>query len=226
MKTLRALLLTPLTGIAVLAAAISASAANHYVRSDATGAADGSNWTDAWTNLPATLVRGDTYFIAGGTYAGAITLNTPDSGGTWIYIRKATPSDHGTPTGWQDSYGTSNALFTGPWALNTDYWDMDGRTGSERAGYGFEVYYNTTTADNIFEITGSNINFQHMNVHAYPEGSSPKDSMGDPTGGPLGYYQGMKLDHSSNLYFGHCYIHHLYGCPFQPVNANNDECDH
>jgi len=42
-------------------------AANHYVRAGATGAGDGSDWENAYTQLPPNLVRGDTYYIADGT---------------------------------------------------------------------------------------------------------------------------------------------------------------
>ena len=38
----------------------------HYVRAGATGLNNGSDWNNAWTSLPATLVRGDTYYIADG----------------------------------------------------------------------------------------------------------------------------------------------------------------
>ena len=47
-------------------------AANHYVRAGATGSADGTDWTNAFTDLPATLTRGDTYFVADGTYGNGV----------------------------------------------------------------------------------------------------------------------------------------------------------
>ena len=40
--------------------AVGAEAANHYIRAGATGANNGSDWTHAFTTIPATLVRGDT----------------------------------------------------------------------------------------------------------------------------------------------------------------------
>ena len=43
-------------------------AANHCVRAGATGANDGSSWADAWTDLPGTFTRGDTYYVAAGAY--------------------------------------------------------------------------------------------------------------------------------------------------------------
>src|SRR5687768_17254029 len=53
-----------------LFAASAALAADRYVRQGATGSGNGSDWTNAYTSLPASLVRGDTYYVADGTYAG------------------------------------------------------------------------------------------------------------------------------------------------------------
>ncbi len=38
----------------------------HYIRADAPAGGDGSNWTQAWTELPATLQRGHVYYLADG----------------------------------------------------------------------------------------------------------------------------------------------------------------
>src|ERR1700754_1598691 len=53
-----------------LCGAIDAQAANHYIRAGSTGAQTGNDWSSAWPALPSTLVRGDTYYIADGTYSG------------------------------------------------------------------------------------------------------------------------------------------------------------
>ena len=42
--------------------------ANRYVREAAAGANDGTDWTNAYTTLPASLTRGDTYYVADGAY--------------------------------------------------------------------------------------------------------------------------------------------------------------
>lgn len=72
-------------------------AANHYILDGGSG--DGSAWNNAWDDLPATLTRGDTYYIGDGTYGG-YTFNDAVSGTDIIYIKKATAGDHGTETGW------------------------------------------------------------------------------------------------------------------------------
>lgn len=95
----------------ILALASPVFAANHYIRDggsgSTTGTGDCADWTGthACDTLPATLVRGDTYYIAGGTYSGK-TLTMP-SGTTTITIKRALIADHGTATGWQDSYSAT-----------------------------------------------------------------------------------------------------------------------
>ncbi|NML18697.1 hypothetical protein, partial [Azohydromonas caseinilytica] len=102
-----------------------ASAANVYVRPGATGANNGSDWANAYTALPSTLVRGNVYYIAAGSYAGR-TFSTAASGTTPVTIKKATVADHGTSTGWSDAYGTGQASFTGGISFTTPYWVFDG----------------------------------------------------------------------------------------------------
>lgn len=114
------------------------AAATYYVRSGAAGAGTGADWNDAYTALPATLVRGAVYYVAGGSYGG-YTFDDAVSGTQWITIRKATEADHGTETGWTREYGTSQAVF-GPLRVNNangGYIEINGRYR-----YGIKVDFN------------------------------------------------------------------------------------
>lgn len=125
-------------------------AADHCVRPGLTYNGDGSTWgaatssggVGAYNALPATLVRGDTYYLADGNYGG-YTFDDAVSGSTYIRIKKATVAEHGTHTGWDNSYGESQALFSGTIAFSSDFWEFNGQTGYKKAGYGFKI---TTTA--------------------------------------------------------------------------------
>jgi hypothetical protein len=116
-----------------------ASAANHYVRSGATGSASGADWTNACADFTGvcavgSLVRGDTYYVAGGNYAGR-TFSTAVSGTSVITIKGATVADHGTATGWQNSYSVSTtdggapANWTGMITFTSSFWTFDGSVG-------------------------------------------------------------------------------------------------
>lgn len=138
-------LLSPLALLAVLFTTAGAFAANHYVRAGASG--NGSDWTNACGDFTgscaiSSLVRGDTYYVASGSY-GSRTFSTPNSGSLVITVKAATVADHGTSTGWQDSYGvgTKPATFAYPIVINSDYWVFDGQVGSGNtlSSYGFNV---------------------------------------------------------------------------------------
>lgn len=152
----------------LLFAAETAIAANHYIRSGATGSNNGTDWSNAYTSLPTTLVRGDTYYIAGGSYSGR-TFNTPASGTQIITIKGARATDHGTDTGWSSSYSveSTQATWTSGIQFTTSYWVFDGSVGPNLSktatAYGFKInptafaiqVYNLSSA--ISDITLSHI---------------------------------------------------------------------
>lgn len=143
------------------------TAAEHYVRAGASGAANGSDWANAWTALPTTLTRGDTYYVADGTYGG-YDFDTAASGTTFIYVRKATPSDHGTETGWNSGYGDGQAEFATAGSVltfSTAYWVFDGQVGSGQSGQGFKVTV-TGTADATrgIRVLAGHLTISHVEV--------------------------------------------------------------
>ena len=106
-------------------AGTNAFAASHYIRAGASGANTGADWTNAWTSFSqVTWTRGDLYYIAAGSYGG-LTLSTPASGTSTIEIRAAIggSGDHGTSTGWSDSF-QGQALLTGS-TITTNYWTLN-----------------------------------------------------------------------------------------------------
>lgn len=111
-----------------------ALAAEHYVLAGAQGGPGcGATWADACPELPQELARGDTYYVAAGTYP-AYTFDDPPSGTSLIIVRKATSDDHGTDDGWTAQYGEGQAVFradvnTPAWTFLAPYYLVDGQTG-------------------------------------------------------------------------------------------------
>lgn len=175
--------------------------ANHYVLQSATGSADGSDWTNAWTTLPATLTRGDTYYIADGTYIG-YTFNDDVSGTDLITIKKATSADHGTETGWDSSYGDGVAEFTSKLEFDTSYWLLDGAVGSGTSGYGFKITTtDTLTASKLILVdNGSDyITVQYVEMeHAGEDTGLNQDCV---------YIVDSDNGGSSYITISHCYMH-------------------
>lgn len=150
-----------------------------YVRAGAAGA--GTSWTDAYNALPSTLARGTTYYIADGSY-GAYIIDDAVSGTTTIVLKKATQSDHGVGTGWDNSYGDGTATFAGASTavfgihVLTKYVDVHGLTigggidlsdgsGDPPSAIAFLNFYNVTAK--WVHIVAQDVYFYNLDVGNY-----------------------------------------------------------
>jgi hypothetical protein len=119
--------------ILLLLTAFAAGAQNYYVNPNSGNTpGDGSNWTNARTNLPSSLTRGTTYWVAAGDYGNNnVVLNTANDGTTRITIKFPTTANHGTDTGWNNSLTNGQARWGGTFDFRTDYWTIDGSVRDE-----------------------------------------------------------------------------------------------
>jgi hypothetical protein len=146
--------------------------ADRYVRADAQGSGNGSDWTNAYTSIAtaeANITRGETIWVADGTY-GAVTFNVPVSGTTRIYVKKATAATHGTDTGWDNAYGDGQATFSNAGTVLhfvTGYWTLDGVTGTGRDAHGFVVQMTSLSASPAYGIAldAGNVTIAHTEVY-------------------------------------------------------------
>jgi hypothetical protein len=102
------------------------------------GNGSGSDWNNAFAGLPATLTRGDIYYLADGSY-GNYAFNTPISGATMVTIRKAQTYDHCTDTGWNaTAMGNAQAVFANRLQFDvvTGYLVVDGNGRQTTPGCG------------------------------------------------------------------------------------------
>jgi len=162
----------------ILCATLSTSAqSTHCIRAGATGTQSGSTWTDAYTNIPATLVRGDTYYIAAGSY-GAYTFASV-AGTSYIYLKKATVAVHGSATGWDDSY-TNQVTFT-LWPISScHYLDIDGVTGDGFGDRGIKVSYSSLGQDGTVEVNANFVNIRSVEIAALD--TQPTENQSWPVG--------------------------------------------
>jgi hypothetical protein len=196
-----------------------AEAADHYVRSGASGSGNGSDWANAYASLPSTMVRGDTYYIADGSYAGR-TFSTPTSGTALITIKKATPSDHGTSAGWSDAYGDGQAAFTGGLEFTSSYWLIDGQTGGGAenkwvGNFGFTITEKSDTRA-VIKVgqngTANNVTVRHVDLQGKGGASTQGGSYSN---------DGLAIYGSSNVTLSYFRMQGIGRCPFfiSPVNA-------
>lgn len=187
--------------------------ANIYVRAGASGAANGTDWTNAFTAIPSAVTRGDTVYVATGSYGTPNALDDAVSSTTVSFLKKATVADHGTSTGWNDAYGTGQAVFSGNLFIHTGYWVVDGQVGggpgSWQSGHGFK--FKTIQIINAnFEINdpvpGGNIELRHIELE------------GTLTPGTDDAVSTATLD---GLIVSHCYTHNTDNCPFNLYVSTN-----
>jgi hypothetical protein len=197
------------------------AAANHFILAGATGTGSGSDWTNAYTAIPATLVRGDTYYIGGGSYGSHDFKSL--SGTTYVYLVKATGSAHGTDTGWQSAYGTNQAVFSSSsavWTVEQTYLSINGMTGSGASGYGIKLVTTSTTEGNspitLWSGNGSGFTCKYCEL-ACPD--------------PTGNMANRCFDERTNIYANvistgiliqYCYLHGgLVGVTFSGNGSTN-----
>lgn len=188
--------------------------ADKCVRAGAAGTASGDDWTNAYTALPASLNRGDTYYIADGSY-GSYTFDDANSGTTRITVKKATESAHGPSTGWNSTYGDGQAdwtaiVFGGGSANTGGYITFDGVTGggpdSWETGFGF-VINGDVGMPQFVDRNADQIIFQHVEVNVGAVG--PEDS------------RAFTLYASDGFTIRYCYIHDI-GMDVFSINVMND----
>jgi len=145
---------------------VTSFAADLYVRDGGTGnCSDWTNACDQLTTAEAAASRGDTIYVADGSYGG-ITFDVAESGTSIVTIKKATVAAHGTDTGWQDAYGDGQATI-GLITINTGYLTIDGVTRNatnwkDSTSYGFVL--NGGVSDSNAVYTGNTENPSNVTV--------------------------------------------------------------
>jgi hypothetical protein len=131
-----------------------------------------------------------------------------------ITIKKAIASDHGTDTGWQAVYGTTQAVFNSVIRFTTGYYVFDGQVRNESdwfngAAYGFQIYHNNSDQNIIINtgnsgyITIRNV-FVNAKYHSLPSGTGRQYAIDTEAGGSdkVGLaFQKMFVYGSNNVWF-------------------------
>jgi len=197
--------------------AFPAMAADHYIRPAGStyGSGNGQDWGNACSGFAGacavgSMVRGDTYYVAAGTYAGP-TFSRAVSGTLLITIKKATVADHGTSAGWSDALGGGAATLTGGVRFSTSYWVLDGQTGggpgSWTSGFGFVITQTSATpiVELVLNSRAGNITVRHVEL------SGNRNSNG---GGSIAQDAFALKSSGANFTVSYYYTHGVGRCPF------------
>lgn len=184
---------------------------DYYVRDGGSPTGNGSDWANARDDLPATLARNTTYWIADGSYSG-YTFNTAASGTDIIQLRKATAAYHGPASDWNSAYGEGEALFSvsngAVFTFSSSHFIIDGAvgTGKNPGGFGIRLYSSESKANVQLCAVGSwpsggadNITIKHVEFDC-DNGTSVSGSSAPSS---LNGFGGVDY-----LILQHCYFHH------------------
>lgn len=137
------------------------------------GTGDGSDWNNAFSDIPENLVRGAKYYLASGVYSSGASepyhiFNDAELGEQYTGIFKATTGDPGTEIGWEPSFGQGPAQL-GPLHFITGYYEVDGQTGSHNQGHGFKLYVASCTEQQKdvyfpWNSTSSHVELKHIDM--------------------------------------------------------------
>ena len=147
--------------------------ATNYVKPNGVsyGLENGTDWSNAYDGLPATLTRGDTYVIAGGAYGG-YDFNDAVSGTDAITVRKASAALDSGVDGWSSTYESTQAVFssdsTNVIDFSTGYYTFNGVTGygdGSVEAHGIKVTYSSPSVDHtMILVEGDNITLSHIQI--------------------------------------------------------------
>ena len=178
----------------------------HYIRAGANG--NGSSWVNALPELPSSLQRGHTYYIADGNY-GDYDFDDPYDAQNplYIYIKKATIEDHGPDdVTWDDSYGDGEAVFDSTIEFRQSYYIFDGqkRNPDWKSGYGFVI--DATDGDRGIRLSYRDVSYITVKnteiAGCGDDGNSQANDLIYATKGEEG------------LIFSKLYLHDAGRCPF------------
>jgi hypothetical protein len=184
------------------------------VRSDATGDGSGVDWDNAYVDLPSTLERGATYYIADGGY-GPYVFDDDIDGEKYITVKKATAIEHGTEVGWFNSYGDEVAEwncdgcsdYSKIFYIKTSYIIFDGVTGGGPDNWTSSHGFDLSSDANVFFIyignSSSAVDFIEIRHTAIGSPFPPVAGIG------TGTYIRPAAPAKRNIIFSHCYLHDL-----------------
>jgi hypothetical protein len=180
----------------------------HVMTPNGSGTKSGSDWNNACAGLSGAcspssgMVRGDTYFIAKGTYSSA-TWSRSNSGSATITVKSPTAADHCTDTGFNQSTHVGQALIQGSNFIDSDNWIINGQYGTPfvKGSYGIKFQWNGGNVDSINCRTGCDSStFQYMEI----QGSNYANSYCDEGIGIFGY---NRTPNPSNILLDHLYAY-------------------
>jgi len=202
--------------------------ANFYVRKGATGANNGSDWTNAWNEMSqinfSAVGCGDTIWIAGGTYTTSLNVNKTCTSSSVLNINRVLASDAApaAAAGWNKDYDSQVIISNANINLAAGaYYTINGREGSI-SGDNFGISVQCTSSGGCDGVDGAGSGSLSNITLSYVELFGPPCVMSESCGGSGA--SGLNVAPGSNtvntLIFDHGWIHQ-YGEAIRTSNWSN-----
>jgi hypothetical protein len=189
------------------------AASNWYVHKGATGANNGTSWTNAWNEMNqinfSGVACGDTIWLAGGTYTTTLAVNKTCTSSSVLNINRVNLTD-AVPVaaaGWQSSFDSQVALLNANITIQGAYVTISGRIGAVASNnFGIQVQCGPSSngCDGIDE-AGTASHFTMSYIESYgPACAGPAGDNGTCTNTAHGLHATQTTD---TLLFDHGWIH-------------------
>jgi hypothetical protein len=173
--------------------------ADKFVRKSATGTGSGADWTNAYTDFSSvsyTGLAGFTLWVAAGSYTTNLPyMNNIDN----VTIKRATVAEHGSASGWSDSYDGQVTVDSSDRFLDADLCDNFVIDGVSNNPWKFRIV-GVRAANGMFLFEGASFTMRNIEMDGNFEWGSNEDGI---RGG--GIVDGI---------IEHCYVHdYPHGLP-------------
>jgi hypothetical protein len=191
---------------AVLSVSTAHSQTIRYIRAGATGSNNGSDWTNAYTELNKVgFSSGMTIYVAAGTYnTGFPQLSTGN-----VTIKRATLVDHGTATGWNNTYDGQVTVTSSAskflYVSGGSGFTFDG--GHDSSGWKFTVQ-GQVSYNGRFQIESTS-NTTVRGIELDGQGCEPAVEAGPE--------DGFRLLGNTNIVLESVYVHDFWYCSYSNV---------
>ena len=189
--------------------------ANFFVRKGASGANNGTSWTNAWNEMSqikfSSVSCGDTIWLAGGTYTTDLSVNKTCNSGSPLNINRVLSSDGAATAsaGWSSSYDSPVVLQNASINLAAGaFYTINGRKGSV-AGNDYGISVRCTSSGGCDGIDGagsgnlSNVTMMYVELY----GPACVESQNCGGSGASGLNVAPSSNRVSYLLFDHGWIH-------------------
>ena len=212
---MRKLGISPHLLLLLMFGSLQAFGGNWYVNKAASGANNGTDWTNAWTDFNqisfSSVACGDTIWVAGnngGTpYSGSMTLSKVCTSGNVLMIRRVLSTDSVpvAAAGWNSTFDSQVVNSAGTTSLTGSYITVDGRVGDAATSVPYGIQWKYSTSGGVWAVTNTsntinNITLTHVEIWGPPCATS-----GTCTGSTWGINLNQGQDNNTTI--DHSWIH-------------------